>query len=215
MRIEELKTETRYYQTKGLIEKYEQQQQVEKKEKEKDNSSKKISAFKGGNAKQRLDNNKQVPQLQLQQQQQPSPQHSSQPQAFGPLNMQMRPLMRGPTGSVTIPRSAQFQRSHDFKSPTWLDRLMDSIIGDDSRNQKYALICARCYNHNGIVPPEQFNSIRYTCPNCGLFNVHAPIEKSPKIEEIVTESDGTVKEEENKKEVEVEVEVEVGKRLII
>lgn len=53
-------------------------------------------------------------------------------------------------------------------TPTWFDRLMDSLIGDD-RMSKYALICPRCHSHNGLVRPEDYDSIQYSCPNCKLF----------------------------------------------
>ena len=54
-----------------------------------------------------------------------------------------------------------------------MDRFMDALIGDDSRNQKYALICAQCFNHNGLAAPEAFASIKYRCPNCGFMNFNA------------------------------------------
>ena len=43
--------------------------------------------------------------------------------------------------------------------PTWMDRLVDALIGDD-RNTRYALICSKCYAHNGLVPPEELEIIR-------------------------------------------------------
>lgn len=43
---------------------------------------------------------------------------------------------------------------------TFWDRLLDSIVGDESfgvdARQKYALICGKCHQHNGIVPAEEF-----------------------------------------------------------
>jgi hypothetical protein len=63
--------------------------------------------------------------------------------------------------------------SPSYQQPNWVDRLMDSLIGDDSRNQKFALICQNCFNHNGLLPPEFFPQARYRCPNCGFFNDNA------------------------------------------
>jgi hypothetical protein len=42
---------------------------------------------------------------------------------------------------------------------TWLDRLVDAIIGDD-RNTRYALVCPRCFSHNGLARPEEFDTLR-------------------------------------------------------
>lgn len=58
---------------------------------------------------------------------------------------------------------------HQFRVPTWYDRLLDTIIGDD-RFSKYALICQQCYTHNGLVLPEDFESTQYVCPNCHFLN---------------------------------------------
>lgn len=43
--------------------------------------------------------------------------------------------------------------------PTWLDRLVDAIIGDD-RHSRYALICQKCLSHNGLARPEDFETVR-------------------------------------------------------
>ena len=43
--------------------------------------------------------------------------------------------------------------------PTWLDRLVDAIIGDD-RSTRYALICQKCLSHNGLARSEDFDTVR-------------------------------------------------------
>ena len=53
---------------------------------------------------------------------------------------------------------------------TWLDRLVDAIIGDD-RNSRFALICQKCYAHNGLARAEEFDTIQYVCPNCHHLNI--------------------------------------------
>ncbi|KAJ3300920.1 hypothetical protein HDU76_005967 [Blyttiomyces sp. JEL0837] len=41
----------------------------------------------------------------------------------------------------------------------WYDRVVDALIGDgESPQQKYALICQQCFEHNGLVPPEEYNN---------------------------------------------------------
>jgi hypothetical protein len=86
--------------------------------------------------------------------------------------IQLRPFVpeSTPTPPVPIPPMP-------IPTPqTWLDRLVDAIIGDD-RNTRYALICPRCYAHNGLARPDEFDTIRtasllslivveYLCPNC-------------------------------------------------
>lgn len=57
-------------------------------------------------------------------------------------------------------------------SRSWLDRILDVLIGDDQGASKYALICERCSAHNGLAHPEQFASIRYRCPHCQHLNIN-------------------------------------------
>ena len=76
----------------------------------------------------------------------------------------------------------------------WYDKLADAILGDDdagaaSPSSRYALICEKCFTHNGLVKEGMwedarkscfpFLSIRltldspcleYVCPKCGHFN---------------------------------------------
>jgi hypothetical protein len=46
----------------------------------------------------------------------------------------------------------------------WYDKLFDAIIGPvESANNKYALICTRCFTHNGLVLPEAYATTRTIC----------------------------------------------------
>lgn len=173
-RIEELKVETRYYQTKDLIEKYDKSLKTET-EIENGNgaevtrrnikncttpSSTVTTISKGNSSIQVQNNQKSPPQLP----QHPNRLSTSPPQHLPqhlsmPLNYRPSP----PPPPLTPP---------PFRSPTWMDRFMDALIGDDSRNQKYALICSQCFNHNGLATPELFDTVRYRCPNCGFFNIN-------------------------------------------
>lgn len=44
------------------------------------------------------------------------------------------------------------------------DKLADALLGvaaeDGTPNSKYALICAQCFAHNGLVVREEFDTIR-------------------------------------------------------
>ncbi|CAA7269821.1 unnamed protein product [Cyclocybe aegerita] len=60
----------------------------------------------------------------------------------------------------------------------WYDKLADAILGDDdssvaSPSSRYALICERCFNHNGLVKENMWEDAQYVCPKCGHFNTSA------------------------------------------
>ncbi|BGO99502.1 Endoplasmic reticulum junction formation protein lunapark [Rhodotorula toruloides] len=55
-----------------------------------------------------------------------------------------------------------------------MDKVADALLGVSPEEanpfNKYALICARCYSHNGLCPKEEFDFVQYRCPRCGYFN---------------------------------------------
>ena len=55
-------------------------------------------------------------------------------------------------------------------SRSWVDKLMDKIIGEPGQPSKYALICEFCSSHNGLVPPESFARQKFKCFKCDKFN---------------------------------------------
>ncbi|OMH83505.1 Protein lunapark [Zancudomyces culisetae] len=53
----------------------------------------------------------------------------------------------------------------------WLEKFVDRIVGDDETTKtRYALICKKCYCHNGLVLEEEIRTIQYYCPKCSYFN---------------------------------------------
>ncbi|KAJ1669623.1 hypothetical protein EV182_008674, partial [Spiromyces aspiralis] len=56
------------------------------------------------------------------------------------------------------------------QSNPWYDKLVNKLVGEDEPAAKYALICRNCYAHNGLVLPEELQTIRHRCPKCGHFN---------------------------------------------
>ncbi len=146
LRLEDLKKETSYYKTRSILERYDESERPKK-----DEASKPPSKA---------------------QSQQETPKQSLVPVSNRPIApVGARPLML--THPLSQPSHPRLQPQ--FKSPTWMDRFMDALIGDDSRNQKYALICQHCFNHNGLAEAEAFvQGIRYRCPNCGFMNIKAP-----------------------------------------
>ncbi|EJU02509.1 hypothetical protein DACRYDRAFT_116185 [Dacryopinax primogenitus] len=105
----------------------------------------------------------------------PSPIVGSQPST--PLRHDDPPATGNPSGMV-IPRPLPpyFQPSPASLPPQtrkWYDTLADALLGPDEQvasREKYALICARCFTHNGLITPSEWEDVQYTCPKCGYFN---------------------------------------------
>ncbi|KAI0765878.1 hypothetical protein BD413DRAFT_159669 [Trametes elegans] len=60
----------------------------------------------------------------------------------------------------------------------WFDKLADAILGDDDAStagaaSRYALICQKCFAHNGLVKESMWEDAQYVCPKCGYFNPSA------------------------------------------
>ncbi|WVO21788.1 uncharacterized protein IAS62_003101 [Cryptococcus decagattii] len=56
----------------------------------------------------------------------------------------------------------------------WYDRLADSILGDDpsqATQNKYALVCEKCFRHNGLVGGKyEWERMKWICPKCNYLN---------------------------------------------
>ncbi|OSX61113.1 hypothetical protein POSPLADRAFT_1040357 [Postia placenta MAD-698-R-SB12] len=58
----------------------------------------------------------------------------------------------------------------------WFDKLADAILGDEDggsatpASSRYALICQKCFTHNGLVKESMWEDAQYVCPKCGHFN---------------------------------------------
>ncbi|GAN09258.1 lunapark b isoform 1 [Mucor ambiguus] len=86
------------------------------------------------------------------------------------------------------PVSTMNQQPHQQQQPRsqpWYDKLVDALVGDVGPETKYALICIHCNAHNGLVLPQEMDTIQYTCPHCNQFN---PSRKSRSM----PQSDGSV-----------------------
>jgi hypothetical protein len=72
------------------------------------------------------------------------------------------------------------------------DRIIDKLIGQ-SPDQCIALICCRCFSHNGLMMMEDAKKItRFRCWECKSLNVHSPnneetMQKAPKVQSSVAE----------------------------
>ncbi|KIJ69683.1 hypothetical protein HYDPIDRAFT_104277 [Hydnomerulius pinastri MD-312] len=152
-KVEEIKKKTNYYSTRNLLEKYDEPS----------------SPVTPGATPLRRRNVfvPSVPQTPLAPQ--PPPQH----QQLQTPNGQMRApvLQLSPT-----PQPIQATRKQ------WYDKLADAILGDDEQSvsvaaSRYALICQKCFAHNGLVKESQWEDTQYVCPGCGFFNPSARSKK--------------------------------------
>jgi len=63
----------------------------------------------------------------------------------------------------------------------WYDKVADALLGDDesvnAATSRYALICEKCFHHNGLVKESMWEDAQYICPKCGHFNASANSKK--------------------------------------
>ncbi|KAI9251831.1 hypothetical protein BDA99DRAFT_183349 [Phascolomyces articulosus] len=78
---------------------------------------------------------------------------------------QQQPMNKPPTINVPTRTAAPPPRQ-----PQWYDRVLDAMVGDAGPESKFALICNYCFAHNGLVLPQEMDTIQYICPNCKKFN---------------------------------------------
>ena len=76
------------------------------------------------------------------------PQKPQQPQV-NTRQLKPPPTLNPPVVIPAPPRQSQ-----------WYDRVVDAIVGDAGPDTKYALICNYCFTHNGLVLPEEVDTIR-------------------------------------------------------
>lgn len=79
-----------------------------------------------------------------------------------------------------VPPTLQQQLSPMARQPMppprkhWYDKVADAILGDDdtitAASSRYALICQKCFAHNGLVKESAWEETQYVCPKCGYFN---------------------------------------------
>ncbi|OCB91913.1 hypothetical protein A7U60_g809 [Sanghuangporus baumii] len=151
-KVEEIKKKTNYYSTKHLIERYDPP-----------------SGFAGSPARPRPD----APPNQAQrgvQQQPTTPQRGplGQPNGYPQPN-------RGQPSNMPVPDQQTPQAALVPPKKQWFDRLADALLGDDElgadgAKNRYALICQKCFAHNGLVKEELWEDTQFVCPKCGAFN---------------------------------------------
>jgi len=144
-KVDEIKKKTNYYSTRDLIQKY-------------DESS------PGTPPQQRLLAG------------QAPPATPKRPPATQPLNG--NPLLQTPAPSAALQAHlSPITPTYPVAPPRkqWYDKLADALLGDDeggvaSPSSRYALICEKCFTHNGLVKESMWEDAQYVCPKCGHFN---------------------------------------------
>ncbi|THH09344.1 hypothetical protein EW146_g8711 [Bondarzewia mesenterica] len=146
-KVEDIKKKTNYYSTRNLIERYEDGPAVEPPLRQR-------SAF-----------SHQDPQLPVTPQRSSAQSNHSTHQMPSLLQNQLAPT---PHQLLTPPRKQ------------WFDKLADALLGDDESStnitaSRYALICQKCFAHNGLVKENIPCSLlvfrkEYICMKCGHFN---------------------------------------------
>lgn len=93
-------------------------------------------------------------------------------------------IMLKPLSIITQTTSASKQKPTSIESrtripqdnqKTFQDRILDLIIGSDhneSVESRYALICEKCFVHNGLAPPGCSDpaTVKFICRRCGFLN---------------------------------------------
>ncbi|ETW77722.1 hypothetical protein HETIRDRAFT_441366 [Heterobasidion irregulare TC 32-1] len=145
-KVEDIKKKTNYYSTRNLIERY-------------DGSSVPNSPLRGRPIP--------GPQSQLPVTPQRSFSQSNRQLPQGPISLELQTqLAPTPQQPMAPPRKQ------------WFDKLADALLGDDESStniaaSRYALICQKCFAHNGLIKESMWEDAQYLCPKCGHFNPSA------------------------------------------
>ncbi|KAK7032526.1 hypothetical protein VNI00_012923 [Paramarasmius palmivorus] len=104
-------------------------------------------------------------------------------------------VMVPPTGPFQTPISQNLRAHLSPVSPSppgpprkqWFDKLADVVLGEED-SARFALICEKCFAHNGLVKESVWDDTQYVCPNCKHFN---PSKKAKKQTDIRPYSSNT------------------------
>lgn len=80
-------------------------------------------------------------------------------------NQSFPPTPGGPSNSHRKPLPRPLLR----QNPSAMDKVIEYFVGD-GLNNRYALICANCYSHNGMALKEEFEYLSFICAYCRFFN---------------------------------------------
>ncbi|KAF4604441.1 hypothetical protein EYR40_001621 [Pleurotus pulmonarius] len=85
---------------------------------------------------------------------------------------------QGPLGPPSMPNPALtgFSPSPFLATPArkqWYDKLADALLGEDDQappSSRYALICEKCFKHNGLLPEAMWQDAQFRCIKCDHLN---------------------------------------------
>lgn len=147
LKVEELKNNSSYYQTKNLIDRY-----------------------SGGEGNQSLAPPSQPMKTSLSGPVPHRPNNLKYPSKSDNSTKQSFKHNRGANknNQLNPPSSAPLT-----KNRPWYDKLVDALVGDEPNTAgvpQFALICQHCFAHNGLVSAIEYETIQYSCPKCKQFN---------------------------------------------
>eukprot|EP01135_Chromosphaera_perkinsii_P007679 Nk52_evm1s934 gene=Nk52_evmTU1s934 len=170
-KLEESKQKLTYNQAKGLLDRFDEEAKKQKKMKEQEAAAGAINGRKGGggqfNASQAGMRKREVAgsggknNNNTNQQQQ---------RMTGAGNVGGSPgggRMMGASSQMGTP--VQTPRPVLDANRSRMDKVVDFLVGDGPSN-RYALICAKCYSHNGMALEEEFEYLAFRCAYCAHMN---------------------------------------------
>lgn len=163
-KVEELKKKTDFYSTQKLLERYDRP----------DNAPMTTPVKKGpmpAGPRASLNPNALAP---VQNQGAPPP------PGMG-LSTPVRPAGPPVNGASPTPMHPGYMSAYSPAQPIqptprrWFDRLADVVLGEEDvggvgAHSKYALICKRCFTHNGLVKEADYDTTQFVCMKCGFLN---------------------------------------------
>ncbi|KAF5328321.1 hypothetical protein D9611_013575 [Ephemerocybe angulata] len=165
-KVEEIKKKTNYYTTRDLLQKYDESAPAE------------ATPLRHRN---------------------PAP---GQPVPGAPFSTPQQPQLRPVNPNIPQtptkpldPRLTALSPSFPIAPPRkqWYDKVADALLGDEdnsfaSPSSRYALICEKCFTHNGLVKESMWEDAQFICPKCGHFNASARSKKQARISATTTTS---------------------------
>ncbi|KAH9959963.1 hypothetical protein BC827DRAFT_1210322 [Russula dissimulans] len=147
-KVEEFKKKTNYYETRELVERYEETPSAGPSRPIDDPSSRRQSQ-----------------------------QFLTTPQRVVPAVPPNTPANLRTPISPGLPNQLTQTQQQPLPPPRklWYDKLADALLGEDespvnAAASRYALICQKCFTHNGLVKEDMWEDTQYVCPKCGHFN---------------------------------------------
>lgn len=99
---------------------------------------------------------------------QPLSQSSSQPSSAQVQRLHLNPVPQSPFRPPPFaPQSPPTVSQVPPASKGWMDWFVDKLVGSEATTPKW---CAFCGAHNGLVPVDELQNVRFVCHNCKSYN---------------------------------------------